>query len=334
MALIKCPKCGKEFSDRAACCPQCGISKGEALLIIQKREEEIRLANEREAAERERQRQEYFAEQERIRKEREAKEEEEARIRAEKRAEWWRRNKKKIWISVSVVVVIIIAFVAFLVISDVVKAKQLDQRIESIFAEGDSCVAAYNFVKADSVYAQVLELKSDDSTRVRVLKKQQEIKTAKQNAEKEYKALLSKLRVLLDADDNEFNQFSNDCLDKMIKIYPNREETRYYRSLRGDDEADINGTKEASSGDVGAVDSFAWIYGTWHCDTPYGKMKVILKKDGRMYDGVNDKWYNYKIEEGRIIEQCEGYISTYNIDEDNKRFDAGEPGVWYYKVSE
>lgn len=24
MALIKCPKCGKEFSDRAKVCPQCG----------------------------------------------------------------------------------------------------------------------------------------------------------------------------------------------------------------------------------------------------------------------------------------------------------------------
>ena len=29
MALIKCPKCGKEFSDRALACPQCGMSPAE-----------------------------------------------------------------------------------------------------------------------------------------------------------------------------------------------------------------------------------------------------------------------------------------------------------------
>lgn len=36
MALIKCPKCGKEMSDRAASCPQCGMTmeeiKGEKAL--------------------------------------------------------------------------------------------------------------------------------------------------------------------------------------------------------------------------------------------------------------------------------------------------------------
>lgn len=29
MALIKCPKCGKEMSDRAASCPQCGMTMEE-----------------------------------------------------------------------------------------------------------------------------------------------------------------------------------------------------------------------------------------------------------------------------------------------------------------
>ncbi len=31
MALIKCPKCGKEMSDRAASCPQCGTSINEIM---------------------------------------------------------------------------------------------------------------------------------------------------------------------------------------------------------------------------------------------------------------------------------------------------------------
>ena len=34
MALIKCPECGKIFSDHAAHCPQCGLPTNEALEII------------------------------------------------------------------------------------------------------------------------------------------------------------------------------------------------------------------------------------------------------------------------------------------------------------
>ena len=55
MALITCPQCGKQFSDRAEKCPQCGTSKEKILYLIKEQEE-------REAAERER-----------IRKERETK---------------------------------------------------------------------------------------------------------------------------------------------------------------------------------------------------------------------------------------------------------------------
>ena len=67
MALIKCPKCGKEFSDRAEKCPQCGISKDDAVVFMKKQAEVVRLEAERKAAERVR-----------LRKEREAKEVEEA----------------------------------------------------------------------------------------------------------------------------------------------------------------------------------------------------------------------------------------------------------------
>ena len=34
MALIKCPECGKVFSDRAAHCPQCGLPTSDALEMI------------------------------------------------------------------------------------------------------------------------------------------------------------------------------------------------------------------------------------------------------------------------------------------------------------
>lgn len=77
--------------------------------------------------------------------------------------------------------------------------------------------------------------------------------------------------------------------------------------------------------------SNSWIYGTWKCRTPYGTIKVILQEDGRMYDSINEGWFSYTIEGNRIIEKCNGYISTYNIDRANERFDCGEPGVWFYK---
>lgn len=35
MALIKCPKCGKEMSDRAASCPHCGITMEEIKAAMQ-----------------------------------------------------------------------------------------------------------------------------------------------------------------------------------------------------------------------------------------------------------------------------------------------------------
>lgn len=321
MALIICPKCGKQFSDHAQACPQCGTSK----------EEVQRLIAEKEAAE--------VAERERLRQERLVEEAKEERIRAEKRAEWWAAYKKKVGIAILILIGIVLSIVAVKKISDAIAAKHAVTEAYEMIEQGKELVSTYHFDEAKDLYDQAYRLTENDDVRKEVVEKRKDLKEASQAAEKEYEDALRRLRILLDADDNEFNDYSNECLDKMIKIYPNREETRYYRTLRGDEEADSNSIKEKRSNDAAGgkpetVDNFAWIYGTWHCDTPYGKMKVALQKDGRMYDSVNDKWYNYKIEGGRIIEQCEGYISTYNIDEVNKRFDAGEPGVWYYKVSE
>ncbi len=75
-----------------------------------------------------------------------------------------------------------------------------------------------------------------------------------------------------------------------------------------------------------------WIYGTWRCSTPYGTIEIILQANGRMYDGIEQRWCNYTIEGNRIIEQLNHGISSYNIDRANKRFDCGEPGYWFTKV--
>ena len=121
MALIICPNCGKQFSEHAKACPQCGISIEEALILIQKREEESRLAAEREAAERER-----------IRKEREEKEAEEARIRAEQRAEWWAANKKKVGIAILIIIAIIgIIVTSVKVTQAITKNEEPDKTLQS-----------------------------------------------------------------------------------------------------------------------------------------------------------------------------------------------------------
>ena len=93
MALIKCPTCGKEFSDRAQKCPQCGTSMEEVQRLIKEQEE-------REAAERE------------------AKEAEEARIRAEKRA----ANKKRALIIIVLFMVILGGYVMYINIAPITAA--------------------------------------------------------------------------------------------------------------------------------------------------------------------------------------------------------------------
>ena len=233
MALIKCPKCGKQISEHAERCPHCGISKEDARLLIKQKERAAQIAAEREAAERERQRQEYLAKQESLRKEREAKEAEEARIRAEKRAEWWKANKKKVWISIAIFVVLILAVIAINKIQNTIAEKELNQRVEAAFLAGDSCVNVFAFDEAENFYQQAMELRNDEETRNRIVQKLAEMSNVRTKADDEYNAALRRLKLLLAADDNEFNQYSNACLDKMIEIYPDRQETIYYKNIRG-----------------------------------------------------------------------------------------------------
>lgn len=92
MALIKCERCGKMFSDRAKQCPDCGCTKEEGKQI---------------ALEKQRQ-----AEEARIRAEQQA---EEARVQAEKEyaervakiEECWQNNKKKVYLVLAIVIGVI-----------------------------------------------------------------------------------------------------------------------------------------------------------------------------------------------------------------------------------
>ena len=215
MALIKCPKCGKDFSDRAQACPHCGISQ----------EEVARLIAEKEAAE--------AAERERLRQERLLEEAKEARIRAEKRAEWWAANKRKVGIAILILIGIIVSIVAVKKISDAIAAKHAVTEAYEMIEQGKELVSTYHFDEAKDLYDQAYRMTMDKEVRNTIQEQNDELAKARQTAESEYNNALRRLQILLDADDNEFNQYSNECLDKMIAIHPEAKTTQYFQNMRG-----------------------------------------------------------------------------------------------------
>lgn len=220
MALIKCERCGKMFSDRANQCPVCGCTKDESKQIALVKKQQ---------AERE-------AEEARL------KAEEEVRIRAEKRAEWWRKNKKKVMIVVSIVITLIIAG---LVMKNIMKNIAFQKSIvlaNQYIASGDSCVAIFRFEEAGCFYQKAKQSTEDDETRRLADRKRYDyLPVERRKADAEYDNALKRLKIILEADDYVFNEYSNQSLDKMIEIYPNRRESIYYKKMR-DGISDIDAT--------------------------------------------------------------------------------------------
>lgn len=229
MALIKCPECGKMFSEHTQQCPLCGLSKIDVIRINKELAEKARLEEEeRQRLLREKAQQEY-EERERLRK---AKEAEEARIRAEKRAAWWKQNGKKVWITITIIVLTIIAIIVGTKIAAAQRLKHAEQEVASLFALGDKCANSYAFDEAEKYYNEALKFTEIPTIEQQVSNKNHLLIPLKKQADEEYKAALKKLKILLEADDYVFNQYSNECLDKMIQIYPNKKETIYYKNMR------------------------------------------------------------------------------------------------------
>lgn len=212
--FITCPKCGTKMREREAKCPQCGTSKEEIQRLIKEQEE-------RGAAERER-----------LRKEREAREAEEARIRAEQRAEWWKQNGKKVRNVCLIGIAIIFAIIFGIKATHAITAKHAIAEANAIVEQVDALITTYQFDEAMNICEKGLRKIDDEEARSIVIAKEDDITAAKSKADTEYEEALRKLRILLDADDNVFNQYSNKYLDKMIEIYPDRQETKYYKNLR------------------------------------------------------------------------------------------------------
>lgn len=244
MALIQCPECGKQLSEHASQCSQCGTPMSDIIrLIKEQQEQELRKELERqkqlEALEQLRVQEarlkaEQAAEEARLRAERQAEEErlkakEEARERAEKRAKWWKKNKVKVIIVISVVIAFIIAGV---VMKNIAQQKTIVLANQYI-AFGDSCAAIFHFDEANRFYQQAKQFTEDYETRLLIDRKKDEyLPIARKKADEEYDNALKRLKILLEADDYVFNEYSNQALDKMIEIYPGREETIYYKNMR------------------------------------------------------------------------------------------------------
>jgi predicted negative regulator of RcsB-dependent stress response/ribosomal protein L37E len=169
MALIKCERCGKMFSDRAKQCPDCGCTKEEGKLIALEKQKQ---------AERE-------AEEARIKAEKEA---EEARIKAEqeaaeqaaRRKEWWQKNRKKIItgfvIFIGVIIAVIVASIILLAVqlNNQANTTQANTQVSAIqeksdilamqaFDAADSCMRENNFDEAEKYYNLVFKYAEDDS---------------------------------------------------------------------------------------------------------------------------------------------------------------------------
>lgn len=218
---------------------------GDYVYQLQKQKEEReRLRREREAEiERQRKAEEArriaeekrMAEQkERLRKEAEArKRAEEERKLAKERAEIRKKIAKKVLIAAAISVAIFLLVRGGMKVVQTIATKRAVAETAVIIEKGDAFVAAYQFDEARDLYRNAYRKTKNEEARRILSSKEIEVKDARIRADVEYDNALKKLRILLDADDNVFNKYSNECLDKMIKIYPNRKETIYYKNLRG-----------------------------------------------------------------------------------------------------
>lgn len=199
---------------------------GDYVLQLQKQKEERerKRREQAEAAERKRREEEeqQAAKASRLRLE------EEERLRDEKRA------KAAKWFSI-IMGVIIVIIVVVVVIQKRIENKQLQLAIAEAkvyIASGDSCVAIYHFEEAQKFYDNANQVGAGQEIYNEVSTKKSELCNAQKKADKEYNEALRRLKIFLDADDGEFNDLSNACLDKMIQIYPERKETKYFQKLR------------------------------------------------------------------------------------------------------
>lgn len=199
---------------------------GDYVLQLQKQKEEReRKRREQEEAEERKRREE---EERQAAKARRLRLEEEERLREEKKA------KAAKWFLIVLGIIIVVVVVVLLIQKNIEK-KQYQQALvtaKAYIASGDSCVAIYHFEEAQDFYNKAKHTQAEQEVHNEILKKESALRNAQNKADHEYNDALQRLKIFLDADDGEFNALSNACLDKMIQIYPDRKETKYFQQLR------------------------------------------------------------------------------------------------------
>lgn len=218
---------------------------GDYVLQLQKQKEERERKRREHEAEIERQRkaeearriaeEKRMAEQkERLRKEAEArKRAEEERKLAKERAEIRKKTAKKVLIAAAISVAIFLLIRGGMKIAQTKATKRAVAEATITIEKADALVVSYQFDEARDLYRDAYRKTKNEEARRILSTKEKEVEDARKKADIEYESTLKKLRILLDADDNVFNQYSNECLDRMIEIYPNRKETIYYQNMRG-----------------------------------------------------------------------------------------------------
>ena len=172
-----------------------------------------------------------------------------ARLEAERQAEAARleyeAKKKKVYTTIILSTAILILFVflgikLYHIIDIKIQTQKALEASRHNISLGDSCLVIYHFDEANKYYSDaiiennnIMEKEEVREMNKYISKKQEESAEYKQKIDEEYNKYLKRLKVLLIADDNVFNKYSNECLDNMIRIYPNRKETIYYKNLRG-----------------------------------------------------------------------------------------------------
>lgn len=213
----RCTQCGHEYNAYLEACPQCGFNPKKAA------EKE---------AEAEAQRIRFQEAKEEKRRKREAEEAKDALLRAEKRKAWWQNNKLKVIVAIITIFVLVIGVIVYHQIAEKKRFQLALAEAKAYIASGDSCVAIYHFDEAQNFYNKAKHTEAAQEVRNEITKKESALRNAQNNADQEYNEALRRLKVFLDADDGEFNDLSNACLDKMIQIYPDRQETKYFQQLR------------------------------------------------------------------------------------------------------
>ena len=193
----------------------------------QRREHEKEIERQRRAEEKRKK-----EEEERLRREEEKRQRaEQERIRAEQEKILRAQNIKKAKKAALIFICLALVIVAVVKIYNLIAAKHAIKQAYEMIEQGEELIPAYKFDEAKQLYDKASRITDDDEVQRKIQEKRSELEEASNAAEREYNNALRRLQILLAADDNEFNDLSKACIDKMIAIHPTARTTQYFQNM-------------------------------------------------------------------------------------------------------